>query len=70
MVVHAFNPSTWEVEAGGPLWVWAQPGLQDLVPGQAPKLQRKSIFKKKIKNQNINQKTPSKVVSLIMLQDI
>jgi hypothetical protein len=28
MVVHAFNPSTWEAEAGGSLWVRGQPGLQ------------------------------------------
>jgi hypothetical protein len=26
-MVHAFNPSTWEAEAGG-FWVWGQPGLQ------------------------------------------
>ena len=28
MVAHTFNTSTWEVEAGGSLWVWDQPGLQ------------------------------------------
>jgi hypothetical protein len=28
MVVHAFNPSTWEAGAGGSLWVQGQPGLQ------------------------------------------
>ena len=33
-VVHTFNPSTWEAEAGASLWVWGQPGLQELVPGQ------------------------------------
>jgi hypothetical protein len=27
MVVHAFNPSTQEAEAGGSLCVWGQPGL-------------------------------------------
>jgi hypothetical protein len=27
IVVHAFNPSTLEAEAGGSLWVWGQPGL-------------------------------------------
>ena len=28
VVVHAFNPSTWEAEADGSLWVQDQPGLQ------------------------------------------
>jgi hypothetical protein len=28
MVMHAFNPSTQEAEAGGSLAVWGQPGLQ------------------------------------------
>jgi hypothetical protein len=28
MVVHAFNPSAREAEAGRSLWIWAQPGLQ------------------------------------------
>lgn len=27
MVVHFFNPSIWEVEAGISLWVWGQPGI-------------------------------------------
>ena len=27
-MVHIFNPSTWEAETGGSLWVWGQPGLQ------------------------------------------
>ena len=39
IVVHTFNPSTQEAEAGGSLWVRGQPGLQKLIPGQAPKLQ-------------------------------
>jgi hypothetical protein len=25
---HTFDPSTWEAETGGSLWVWGQPGLQ------------------------------------------
>ena len=28
VVVHTFNPSTWEAEVGRSLWVWDQPGLQ------------------------------------------
>ena len=28
IVLHTFNPSTGEVEAGGSLWLWGQPGLQ------------------------------------------
>ena len=27
-MVHTFNPSTWEAEADGSLWVQGQPGLQ------------------------------------------
>jgi hypothetical protein len=27
-MVHAFNPSTWEAEAGGSLWIQDQPVLQ------------------------------------------
>ena len=48
MVVHAFNPSTQEAEAGGSLLLQGQPGLQELVPEQAPKLQRNPVSK----NQN------------------
>ena len=47
MVAGAFNPSTWEAEAGGCLGVRGQPGLQELIPGQAPKLQRNPVMKKK-----------------------
>ena len=39
------NPSIWEAEAGGSLWVQGQPGLQELVPGQAPKLHRETLLK-------------------------
>jgi hypothetical protein len=28
MVVHTFNPSTWEAKAGGSLLEWGQPDLQ------------------------------------------
>ena len=27
MVAHAFNPPTWEAEAGGALWLWGQSDL-------------------------------------------
>ena len=49
VVAHAFNPSTREAEAGGSLWVRGQPGLQELVPGQAPKITEKPCLKKKKK---------------------
>ena len=45
MVAHTFNPSTWKAEADGSLWVWGLPGLQELAPGQAPKLQRNPVSK-------------------------
>ena len=47
VVAHAFNPRTCEAEAGRSLWVQDQSGLQELVSGQAPKLQ--GCLKKKIK---------------------
>ena len=47
MVVHAFNPSTREAEAGRSLWVRGQPDLWELVPGRAPKLQRNPLWKNK-----------------------
>ena len=45
-MAHAFNPSTREVEAGGSLGVRGQLGLQGLVSGQAPKLQRNLVSEK------------------------
>ena len=51
MVVHAFNPHTQEAEAGGSLWVWGQPVLQELVPEQEPKATEKPCLenqKKKV----------------------
>ena len=44
-----FNPSTREAEAGGSLEVRGQPDLQELVPGQAPKLQRNPVLENKTK---------------------
>ena len=29
IVLHTFNPSSWEAEAGGSLWIRGQPGLQN-----------------------------------------
>ena len=52
--LHAFNPSTWEAETGGSLGVQGQPGLQELVPGQAPKLQRSPVSKKPKQNKTKN----------------
>ena len=52
VVVHAFNPGTWEAEAGGTLWVQCQPGLQELVPGQAPKQDRETLSQKTKTNTN------------------
>ena len=56
VVVHTFNPSTQDAEAGGSLWVWGQPALQELTPGQAPKLQRNPV----LKNQPTNQTNKTK----------
>ena len=48
VVVHTFNPSTQEAEACGSLWIRGQPGLQEIVSEQAPKLQSNPVSK----NQN------------------
>lgn len=57
MVAHAFNPSTWEAEAG-------QPGLQELVPGQTPKLQRNPVSKTKTKQQKTQNKEEGKTQNI------
>ena len=46
VVAHSFNLSTREAEAGGSLWVWGQPGLQELVPGQLGLLNRETLSRK------------------------
>ena len=46
VVAHFFNPSTREAEAGKSLCIQDQPGLQELVPGQAPKIWGKSASTK------------------------
>ena len=49
VVAHAFNPRTREAEAGRSLRARGQPGLQELVPGQAPKSMEKPCLKNKKK---------------------
>ena len=53
-MAHAFNHSTWEAEAGISLSVRGQLGLQELVPGQAPKLQRNPVLKNQKKKKKIH----------------
>jgi hypothetical protein len=36
VMVHAYNPSTWEVETGGS-WVWGQSGLPNKIVSQKTK---------------------------------
>ena len=43
---HTFNPTSQEAEAGGSLCVPGEPGLQELAPGQAPKLWRNPVSTK------------------------
>jgi hypothetical protein len=55
VVTHAFDPSTWEAEAGGslnsrPAW------STELVPGH-PRLRRETFLKNKQKTKNKKQKT-------------
>ena len=51
MVVHTFNPSAREAEAGGSLWVWGQPGLQELVLGWVLKPQKNPVSKNQEKKE-------------------
>ena len=51
-VAPAFNPSTWEAEAGSSLWVRDQLGLQELIPGQASKTTKKPCLKQTNKQTN------------------
>ena len=56
--MHAFNPSTQEAEAEAvadrSLWAWGQPGLQELVLGQALNLHRETLSQKtKTKNNRL-----------------
>ena len=58
MVVHAFNPSTWEVEAGG--FLSSKPAWStELVPGQ-PGLYRETLSRKTKNNNNKKTKKTKK----------
>jgi hypothetical protein len=51
VVAYTVNSSTWEAEASGSLWVWGQPGTEQ-VPGQ-PGLHRETLSQKsKTKQKN------------------
>ena len=81
-VVHTFNPSTWEAEASESLLVQGHPGLQELVLGQALKLQRnpasktqtnkqtKQERKKEKKKGKKERKNKKNVVTLFILQSL
>ena len=60
VVVHTFNLSTWKAELYGSLWVWGQPGLQELVPVQVPKLHIEILSRKQTNKQKQKQKTKTK----------
>ena len=60
VVTHAFDPSTRGAEASSFLWVRSQPGLQEIVPGQVPKLQKNPVSKKKKTKQNKTTTTTKK----------
>jgi hypothetical protein len=53
VVAHAFNPSTWEAEAGG-FRVRGQPGLQSEFQDSQGYIHRETLSRK-IKKQNIKQ---------------
>ena len=53
MVVHDFNPSTGEAEAGRSLWVQTQPGLQSEFQDRPQSYKEKLSLKKKKKKERI-----------------
>ena len=67
MVAYAFNPSTWEAEAGESLRVQGQPGLQELVPGQLELLQRDTLSQKRKEKER--EKKNSKTYQSLMLSE-
>ena len=44
VVAHTFNLSTCETKASRSLWVQDHPGVQELLPGQGPKLKRNHVL--------------------------
>ena len=68
-VAHAFNPTIWEAQAGGSLWVRGQIGLQDLVPEQVPKVQRNLVLKNQNKNQT-NKQTKKKLEEFLAYNNL
>ena len=54
VVAHAFNSRTLEAETCESLSVWGQPGLQELVLGQAPKQHRETLSQNTPPKQNNN----------------
>ena len=65
MVVHAFNPSTQEAEAGGALWVRGQPGLQELVPGQGLKATEELCLENQKKKEKERKKLSGEITKQI-----
>ena len=49
MMAHTLDPSTWETEAGGSLWVWGQPGLQSKFQDRQSCYTENSVSKKQNK---------------------
>ena len=64
MVVHTFNPSNWEAEAGGYLWVWGQSGLQKSRTARTV-AQRNHILEKNEKKKKYNPQVITNVSQFI-----
>ena len=61
VVAHTFNPSTHKAEAGETLMVPGNSSLQELISGQARKLQRNPVSKQKIASTQTIQRISSRV---------
>jgi len=62
-IVYTFNSSTWEAEAGGSLWVWGQPVLQN--ESRTARLYRESLFWKEKKRKTKQNKTNKKTLYIL-----
>ena len=60
VAAHAFNPSTWEVEAGRALWVQMQPGLQSEFQDSQSHPEKPCLKKQKPQIQRNTHQNPSK----------
>ena len=68
-MVYAFNPSTWETEAGGSLYFQDQPGLQSEIQ-ESKGTQKNLVSKEKKSRKNENPVKMENIQRIWILYDI